>query len=415
MWSGARIATSLLSIAAITVIVALLALGSGDATPAAPPCGSAADAVTRTATLAVAKRLRDEELTSPTVSRDRHTIESDRILAAAVARGDAAAARREALVLLFDHEHIVRLRVLRSGTVLADVGGKLVLTPVWATLRLGGRLVGSVEFSVQDDMGYRLLTKRLVGVSTVMRYRGRTLMADIDVGGRALPRTGAVRVSGARYLVATVTTGHFPDGVLRISLLIPAPPAALARASCAQARTEVLAGVVRRVYEESVHGPAAAGARAAVASSVLLPAAIAAGDRARAQTTASRLLRPAHGVRIAALDASGRVVATAGITAPALAPLAVPLRRYGATVGRALIAIESARSFVDLSSYLSGAVVFVRTPGGNPLAGRVGAGPATIPASGAVSWDGRPYHVASFAATRFPSGRVTVYALVRDA
>jgi hypothetical protein len=413
MWPPTRIATSLLAAAAIAVIVALLALSRGDATAAQPPCARATDAVTRAATLAVARRLRDEERTSPTVTRARRTIESDRILAAAVASGDAPAARREALVLLFNHEHIVRLRVTGAGTVLADVGGRLVLTPVSATIRSGGRVVGSVSFSVQDDMGYRLLAKRLIGVDTVMRYRGQTLMSDIDVGGRSLPRRGAVRIGGARYLVATVDAGHFPDGTLRISLLIPPPAAALASASCAQVRADVLRSVVRRVYEESIHGPAAAGARAMVASSRVLPAAVAGGELARAQTAARRLLRPAHGVRIAALDAGGRLVASAGITAPTLAPLAVPLRRNGAAVGRALVAIESARGFADLSSYLAGALVFVHGAGGEQLAGRVVTGPASLPASGPMSWDGRLYHVASFAATRFPSGAVTVYVMAR--
>jgi hypothetical protein len=413
MWTGSRIATSLLSAVAIAVIVALLALGTGDAQPAQRPCGGATNDVVGAATLAVATRLRDEERFSPTVARARHTIESDRVLAAAVASGDAAAARREALVLLFNHEHIVRLRVLGGGSVLADVGGKLVLTPVSATIRAGGRAVGSVSFSVQDDMGYRLLVKRLVGVDTVMRYRGQTLMSDIDVGARSLPRSGVVRIGGARYLLATIAAGRFPAGTLRISLLIPVPPAALASASCAQVRTDVLRSVVRRVYEESIRGPGAAGARARVASSRVLPAAVAGGEVALAQAAARGLLRPAHSVRIAALDAGGRLVASAGITAPALAPLAVPLRRNGATVGRALVAIESAHSFADLSSYLAGALVFVRG-GGEQLAGRVVPGPGSLPATGPMSWDGRGYHVASFAARRFPSGRATVYVMVPD-
>ena len=212
----ARLAVSALAVAAIAVIVTQLALGlRGAGTPAAPPCAARTDATVRASNYLVARRLRDEERAGPTVDRARHSIESDRTLAAAVAAGDGAAARQEALVLLFNHEHIVRLRVRRGRQVLADVGGRLVLTPVIATLRAGGRIVGTVEFSVQDDMGYRLLAARLVGLRTVMRFQGATVMADIGVGDRALPRTGTVRVGHVRYLVRHDHHRSLPGGHAR--------------------------------------------------------------------------------------------------------------------------------------------------------------------------------------------------------
>jgi hypothetical protein len=48
------------------------------------------------------------------------------------------------------------------------------------------------------------------------------------------------------------------------------------------------------------------------------------------------------------------------------------------------------------------------------LAGRV-RGPASLPSSGPLVWGGRHYHVATFPGRAFPSGDVTVYALVADA
>lgn len=422
-WPRERLATTLLAGAAIAVILVLLGLGvrgtgtgAGGERPAAVverPCGAATDAVARTTMTVVARRLRDEEHAGSTVDRARRSIQADRALSAAVARGDAVVARRQALVLLFNHEHIVRLRVLRGRRPLADVGGKLVLTPVFATLRSDGRVVGAVEFSVQDDMGYRLLTQRLVGIATVMRYRGRIVMANIDTGGRRLPETGFARIGGVRYLIATLVTGHFPTGQLRISLVIPAPAPALAREGCAQVRADLLRDIARRVYRESITGPAAVIGRAAVRTSLVLPAALAAGQGPRARASARRLLRAGHLARLAVVSGTGHVVADVGISEPTIAPVALALRRHGAFVGTALLAVQSANGFVGVSSYLTSSDILVRN-GSGQLAGRV-AGPASLPPRGPLVWHGRRYHVATFAGRAFPSGDVTVYALVPDA
>ena len=107
-------------------------------------------------------------------------------------RGDAATIRSQVIDLLYNHEHIVRIRVLRNGAVLADIGGADVLAPVAGTLRLGGRVVGTFEFSLQDDLGYQKLAQRLVGADTVMTYQGRTVLANIDAGATPLPQRGTV-------------------------------------------------------------------------------------------------------------------------------------------------------------------------------------------------------------------------------
>ena len=93
---------------------------------------------------------------------------------------------------------------------------------------------------MQDDNGYRLLVKRLVGADTVMRGgRGHTVMSNIAVGKRALPTIGLAMVGGRRYLVTTIGARRFPAGRLRISLLFPSPPASLRALSCAQIRADV--------------------------------------------------------------------------------------------------------------------------------------------------------------------------------
>ena len=413
MPTPARTALALLSAAAIATIGVLLVRGAADGPTAAGPCGPATDATYLATALGVAERIRREEQAGATVSRARTTIQSDRVLARAVARGDAAQTRREALVVLFDGEHIVRLRVFDSaGRVLADVGGKFVLSPVYAVLRAGGRRVGRVEYSVQDDMGYRLLTDRLDGVLTVMRYAGRTVMADIDVGARRLPTRGTVRVHGVAYLVATIVTSRFPTGRLRISALVRRPPRTLARQSCAQVRADVLGAVTRRVYGEDSHGPEVLVGRVAIRRSHRLAAALAAGRRGPAWVAAADAMAAGHLVRLA-VRAHGRVLADVGDTQPLIAPTAVAVRD-GAhrIVGHALFAVQSARGFVGVSSYLTDSDVLVRE-GSRQLAGRFG-GPSSVPRSGPVRYDGDTYDVASFRATKWPSGPITVYTLARD-
>jgi len=241
----ARTATSLLAGAAIAVIAALLVIGA-PAGSAAANCGAASDRTYLSIAAGLARRINVGESTGGEVGRVRQSISSNQALAAAVAADDVGAVDVAVRALVFNHEHIVRLRVLRGAVVIDDLGGPFVLAPVRGTLRLGGRVVGSFVMSIQDDAGYRKLAERLVGAGVVIRYGGRTLMSDIALGDTQLPAHGPVAIAGRHYLVASFTAGRFPSGTLHISLLFPSPPAALARSTCAQIRADVLADPMAR-------------------------------------------------------------------------------------------------------------------------------------------------------------------------
>lgn len=407
-----RIATILAAAAAVALIAALLALGASSGAAAERPCGAEADHVWVDANFRVARRIRDEELVGVTVSHAMHTISGDRALAQAVAAGDLAGIHQQIGVLLYNHEHVVRIRVLSaSGAVLVDVGGRKVLSPKRGTLRLGGRVVGSFLFSVQDDNGYRLLVKRLVGADTVMRNgRGHTVMSDIAVGHRALPSIGAVRVGGRRYLVTTILAGRFPAGRLRISLLFPHPPASLARTGCAQIRADVAGAIARRVFLEARTGPGAVIARSAVRASVILPAAVASGNIAEIRQSARRLRLAAHIARVRVLAPDGSVIVDVGSRGPLIEPNGVALRNgAGVVIGRVSVSVQSVSGFIGVAGYLTRALLLVRN-GAHQLGGPV-AGPASLPAFGPVSYDGVSYDVSSFTAALYPSGRATVYSL----
>jgi len=150
-----------------------------------------------------------------------HRVQRNRPLLSAVARRDAAATRRAVEALL--HQHIVRLRVSAGGRLLSDVGGPLVLAPVHAPLRLGGRRIGSFVLSIQDDEGYKRLAARLVGLDVVMYMGSRLVKSTLGPSPGAIPTSGKLRLRGRTYRLFTFKAEAFPSGPLRITVLIPIP------------------------------------------------------------------------------------------------------------------------------------------------------------------------------------------------
>jgi hypothetical protein len=413
MTQRARIASSLFSIAAIVAIVALLVAGAGGGGGAAAPqvaCGTTTEATYFGTAFAVALRISGGERGGTAVHRDLRTIEADRVLANAVATNDLATVRSEVLALVYNHQHIVRLRVLRNGQLLDDYGGPFVLAPVSGSLRVGGAVVGTFVMSIQDDLGYQKLAERLIGAHTVMRYQGQTVMRDLAVAAAPLPARGVTVVGGVPYLVGSFDIGRFPSGTLRVSILLHRPPAALARSSCAQVRADELADIAERAYDEAESGQSFVGPPlTALARASSLTAALAAGDDAAASAIVKTMVAAGGFARLRVV-ARGRVVADAGVSIPLLAPRTRSLVDAGGhVVGQAVFAVQNAHGYADLVHALTRAPVLVRA-GARQLAGTF-AGPATLPASGPISYLGVDYQVASFAGVQFPGARVRIYVL----
>jgi len=409
MSERARLATSLLAAAAIAAIVALLALGAAAGGRAATGCGAATDRVYMTTAFTVARGISVGERLGEGVTRAVATVQGDTALANAVAADDVAAVTSQVRALVYNHEHIVRLRVLRDGVVLDDLGGPLVLSPVRGALRLRGSTVGTFELSVQDDAGYRKLAERLTGARVVIRHRGATIMSDIAAGPGPLPARGTITLGGVRYLVASFADGRFPSGTLRIWLLYAAPPATLARRSCAQVSADVLAGVARRAYDESLSGPPVLPALETLTLDQALPQELAAGEYAGVPQVVAGLVAGGGFARLRVF-AAGRLVGDAGGSTPAIAPLRRSIRdAAGRVVGTALFAVQSAHDYWILARALTGVPVLVRA-GARRLAGSF-PGPSTMPASGPLRYRGARYTVASFDGVEFPSGRIEIYVL----
>jgi hypothetical protein len=194
----------------------------------------------------VAERIYRDELVGSGTIADQHQVEENGSLLKALARvsalakssapakgnGAGARAAREAAnavrdavhQLVYSHTHIVRLRVMQGGALLADIGGPYIIAPVGGGLRFHGRVVGSYLLSVQDDLGFVGLETRLIGVPVVLHVGAVRvpLQGTIRTGSVAIPDRGAVVIRGARFQAYSFDAKAFPKGIVRISLLVGA-------------------------------------------------------------------------------------------------------------------------------------------------------------------------------------------------
>ena len=176
-----------------------------------------------------AERIYRLELSSAEVRADQRQVEGYAPLLAAVASGKRTAITEAVTSLVYSHTHIVRLRVTSGGKVLADVGGPTIIAPVRGTLRLNGRTIGSYVLSVQDDVGYVKLETRYIGVPILLRLGARPVPIEglVAPGSTAIPDNGAVKYHGRNYQAISFTAEAFPSGALKVTLLVPPPPAGM--------------------------------------------------------------------------------------------------------------------------------------------------------------------------------------------
>jgi hypothetical protein len=200
-------------------------------------CGAAARESLARAAGMVATRIYAGELAGSETQGDRRQVEGYAPLLSALAAGERAALRAAVTSLVYSHTHIVRLRITRGASVLADVGGPYILAPAGGTLHLHGRTIGHYVLSVQDDLGYIKLLTRFLGVAPVLRVGSRQVpvAGQLSPAPASIPDHGPVGYRGGSYEAFSFAARSFPGGPLRISMLLPVP-ADLAARSCAQIR-----------------------------------------------------------------------------------------------------------------------------------------------------------------------------------
>jgi hypothetical protein len=169
----------------------------------------------------VGERIYQEELHSPDVNATLRSMESSTVFQRAVAAGSVAATRAAIIDFFAAHIHVVRVRVTIGSKLLIDEGGPFVLAPVHGTLRSGGRVVGHFEMAIQDDAGYLKLAHLFTGAEVLMRTGSRQVMGTLTPGPSTVPDRGEVTYRGRAYQAYSFVGEAFPEGPLRISLLLP--------------------------------------------------------------------------------------------------------------------------------------------------------------------------------------------------
>jgi hypothetical protein len=187
-------------------------------------CGPATAATLGAVEAAVAHKIYVGELTGREVGEDVAHVAGSAELANAVAGGSPSAAYAVVHQIVYTpHWHIVRLRVVRNGKVLADVGGPYIIAPISGALRQNGVKVGSFAMSVQDDVGYVKLVKRFTGVPIDLyggpppRPASKFLMGTLQPAPR-LPSDGStVKAHGMSYFTRVAQANAMPNGKLHVA------------------------------------------------------------------------------------------------------------------------------------------------------------------------------------------------------
>lgn len=327
------------------------------------------------------------------------SLQSSRALASSVAHGDPAGARSAIVALLSNHEHIVRIRTLRAGRVLSDVGGPQILAPISGPLRLGRRAVGRFVLSVQDDLGYFLLARRLLGVPVFMRTPAGQVRGSANPGPATIPTRGLVSFGGRTYMAHSFRAVAFPSGPLRISVLVAPPASPMRSLSCRDVAVQTAGAIARRVYGESASGPNARLAQTSVQQSTALSRATAAGDAAAARRAIDALIAQRH-VDGVSVTRDGHVLAQFGgkLLAPSHGAIVTP---SGAIAGRYSVSVLNTHGYVILMHALLGADVVIRH-GTQTVEASLNPAPRRIPALGEIAYHSVAYSALSFTGIGFP-------------
>jgi hypothetical protein len=185
----------------------------------------------------VAQGIYAAETHSREVNADIAHITGSQALLSALASNSQAAVRSAVHGIVYaPHWHIVRLRVVKAGRVVADVGGPDVLAPVSGALRWKSRTLGTYVMSVQDDLGYVKLVTRFIGVPVDLYRNGSFLMGTLQSAPPTASSGSTVDVGGTSYRIQLLRANAFPSGTLRVALLVPTPAPTVSATSCSSIR-----------------------------------------------------------------------------------------------------------------------------------------------------------------------------------
>jgi hypothetical protein len=225
-WPRAGIAALLLGSLAVAGCGTAATAARPAATATAPAAGPAELPVQARvdAFATVAQRLYHEEALGRPGQLSAARIAGDQKLLRALESGDPAAIRAEALYQLFlPGKHVVRLRVVKAGRTIVDVGGAFVSAAESHALTApDGTYLGRLDVSMQDILGLTKLVERFTGAGILVHGQSGHVQASAPALVNArVPASGQVQIGGRTYVARSFDRTGWGGEPLRISILLP--------------------------------------------------------------------------------------------------------------------------------------------------------------------------------------------------
>ncbi|MFZ1154256.1 MAG: hypothetical protein WAN93_05065 [Solirubrobacteraceae bacterium] len=190
--------------------------------PPASTCARTVAETTADTIGAAAKRIYDYEQSGGKTKAVVRDFEHSRPFQEAVANDDPLATEAAIVAFFKSTLHVVRVRATLGEKLVADVGGPHVLAPIGGDVRdVRGRVVGHFLLSVQDDLGYVILSHRFTGAQVFLRQGDQQMVGNASPGPTTIPDRGELIYRGIRYQAYSFMAEAFPSGALRVSLLMP--------------------------------------------------------------------------------------------------------------------------------------------------------------------------------------------------
>ena len=216
--------------------------------PTTSPCAAASASTIASVDARAAQGIYTGELHGNEVSEDIAHIKASGALLSALASNDTAAVYAAVHAIVYHPIwHIVRLRVVKAGRVLADVGGPYIIAPVSGPLTFRGRKVGTYVMSVQDDAGFVKLVTRFIGAPVDLYRSGKFVMGTFQPAPTNPGASSSFTRAGRTYAVNLQSALAFPSGNLTVALFAAKPSQALAGTSCASVRLAAWGAVAMHI------------------------------------------------------------------------------------------------------------------------------------------------------------------------
>jgi hypothetical protein len=215
-------------VAAPLALVGLISAcgGVAVATPrptAAPRTGTAA--VSSSSLTIVAQHQYASEVHGPAALSALHRVGRDQTLLRTLQSGNLSATRayvQRQFPAVWYHWHVARMRILQGSRVVVETGVPFAVAPAQMTLHgAGGRNLGTLQVSIQDEIGFVRLIHRHHPVDVVVRGRGAGhVRSSLPAAAQMkLPSTGSVTIAGLRYRVSSFHETAWGNEPITVSIL----------------------------------------------------------------------------------------------------------------------------------------------------------------------------------------------------